>query len=66
MMNVIRLRKQFGFLIVAAVMLNGVASTRVWADGQHTTMRTGADSLISVVRQTTERFKDVNVARAEG
>jgi len=64
-MNVIRLRKQFGFLIVAAVMLNGVASTRVWADGQHTT-RTGADSLISVVRQTTERFKDVNVARAEG
>jgi len=65
MMNVIRLRKQFGSLIVAALMLNGAASTPVWADGQHTT-RPGADSLISVVRETTERFKDVNIAKAEG
>ena len=65
-MNVIRLRKQSGSLIVAALLLTGAASTRVWADGQHTTTRTGTDSLIGVVRQTTERFKDVNVAKAEG
>jgi hypothetical protein len=52
--------------MVAALMLNGALSTRVWADGQHGNAHTGADSLIGVVRQTTERFKDVNVARAEG
>lgn len=69
-MNVTFLRKQFGFFIVA-LMLSGAASTQVWANDQHTngkhaTTSPAADSLIGVVRQTTERFKDVNVAKAEG
>ena len=70
-MNVTRLQKQFGSFIVAALILNGAASTRVSADGQHgnakhTTTAPGADSLIGVARQAAERFKNVEVAKAEG
>ena len=70
-MNVTLIRKQFGFFIIAGLMLSGAASTPVWASEQHTNGKhaaaaPAADSLIGVVRQTTERFKDVNVAKAEG
>ncbi len=65
-MNVTRLGRQFGSLILAALILNSTASTRVWADDQHTTTPPAADPLISVARRATERFKDVNTAKAEG
>jgi hypothetical protein len=67
-MNVARFRMQAGCSMAGVLMLTGMAPTRVLADSKHahTIAAPAADTLIQIVRQSTERFKDVSVANAEG
>jgi len=67
-MNVSRFRFQAGCLIAGVLMLTAMAPNRVLADTkhEHSGAAAGADTLINVVREATERFKDVEVAKAEG
>src|SRR5262245_47169902 len=68
-MNVARVRLEFGCLLLGVIMLAGAAPTRVLADVKHARAAMGArdaNTLIDVVRQSTQRFKDVKAAIDDG
>jgi len=69
-MRVTRFGMQFAFMS-AVLMLMCVLPSRALAQSEHAHMQAAADrsngtALVNVVRESTERFKDVAVAVAEG
>ncbi len=76
-MTVRQFATQFQYSMIALVLIN-VCPSRGLAQDSHSHMQaaaqqemtpeeqSGADTLLKVVRQATERFKDVAVAKAEG
>jgi len=70
-----RIATQFGYSVIALALMN-VSPSRALAADSHsheptsqkheTTQTTDAGALIKIVRDATERFKDVKVAEAEG
>jgi hypothetical protein len=68
-MKVERFLTRFGRSVVMVVMVLAGAASRAQAQAEHTHTSAGSDqsnSLIDVVRQSTERFMDVTIAQAEG
>jgi hypothetical protein len=61
-----RVRKHVGYLMAGVLIFLSAGSGQVRAEEQHASKHPGAETLVAVVRQATERFKDVSVAKAEG
>jgi hypothetical protein len=56
----------FGALLVGGVVLSGLSSSNTFAQADHAHGRHGSPgALIKVVREATERFRDVSVAQGE-
>jgi hypothetical protein len=68
-MNVVRFALKIRLFTLAILALTCAAPSRALAQGAHTHKTAAADAsgaLLDIVRQSTERFKDVNVAKNEG
>ncbi|HUE87607.1 MAG TPA: hypothetical protein VMO26_16150 [Vicinamibacterales bacterium] len=71
-MKVTRFAKPFGFSSLTVLVVIGLLSSLVRAQGDQTPRNSGHhaqasdDGLVSVVREATRRFHDVSVAEAEG
>jgi hypothetical protein len=67
-MDVAGLARQFGYSLAGVLMMMSMSPSRALAQEQHAhaAAASNAATLVDVVRQSTERFKDVNVAQAEG
>ena len=69
-MNVRSVAKQFAGVGFAVVVAAGMFSARVAAQSDHSHQAAGKNeqsaALVKIVREATERFRDVSVAEAEG
>ena len=71
-MNVKRFATSFGYSTIGVLVLVGFLSSLVRAQESQTTRITAhnhdssPDALVKIVRESTERFRDVSVAEAEG
>jgi hypothetical protein len=68
-MNVVRFALRIQLFALVILALAGAAPSRALAQSAHANKASAASAsgaLLDVVRQSTERFKDVNVAKAEG
>src|SRR4051794_7510041 len=77
MQSIRRLNNQWQYLLMAAVVVMSVLPSRGWAQTSHSHMtsgetqltleqKTARSALLKTVRDSTERFKDVAQAEAEG
>jgi hypothetical protein len=71
-MNVKRFAKSVGYLVIGVLVPMGFLSSLVRAQESQTARITAhqhgsqTDALVKIVRESTERFRDVSVAEAEG
>ncbi len=71
-MNVKRFAKSFGYSTIGVLVLMGLLSSLVRAQESQTARiaahqhGSSTDALVKIVRESTERFRDVSVAEAEG
>jgi len=66
-MNIGRFTRQFQYSLVGAIVLAGFTPARALAQDKHVHPAAAESSaLVQAVRDATERFKDVEVARSEG